>query len=304
MSAFGSFLGVYNDSYDLIVKSSQAMIALSAVALIGGAVQAYRYKSASPYVLVCVAALCYLIQGAINGSIDSQVGRFTDMVPPALAAYFFGALFPIVIWVLLFDIFRLAQSKSEGTTTWGLLKKELVGTFAGYIWAFIMAICDIAFIGSIGSLVNGSAGLSLSLAFNALRTCEFVTYGLWAFIPLYIYQQRNSWDVTRPFFRTFAVFAALVFCVTIGRTANLATSMNNLDGSQAMAAQAVDFVLARIFGVLGLYWVIAFGHTWVNNDSTPKDDVEQQQQQASPAPQAPAADNTKTEVSEHNNSSS
>lgn len=69
-------------------------------------------------------------------------------------------------------------------------------------------------------------------------------------------------------------------------------------GSQAVAAQAVDFVFARILGIFGLYWVIAFGHTWVNNDSTPKADVEQQQD-ASPAPQA-AADNTKTEVSEHN----
>lgn len=299
MSAFDSFLGIYNDSYDLIVKSSQAMIALSAVALIGGVVQAYRYKKSSPYVLVCIAALCYLIQGAINGSIDSQVGMFTDMVPPGLAAYFFSALFPILAWVLLLDIFRLAHPKSEGTTTWGLLKSELAGTFSGYLWAFIMVICDIAVVGSMGSLVNGSAGLSLSLAFNALRTLQFVTYGLWAFIPLYIYQQRASWNVTRPFFRSFAVFAALVFCVTIGRTAYLATVMNNLDGSQAVAAQAVDFVLARIFGVFGLYWVIAFGHTWVNNDdSTPKADVEQQQQDASsPAPQ-PAADNTKTEVSE------
>ncbi|CDS07501.1 hypothetical protein LRAMOSA01450 [Lichtheimia ramosa] len=298
MSSFGSFLGIYNDSYDLIVKSSQAMIALSAVALIGGVVQAYRYKKSSPYVLVCFAALCYLIQGAINGSIDSQVGRFIDMVPPALSAYFFGALFPILVWVLLLDIFRLAHPKSEGTTTWKLLKTELVCTFSGYIWAFIMFICDIAVVGSLGSLVNGSAGLSLSLAFNALRTLEFVTYGLWAFIPLYIYQQRASWNITRPFFRSFAVFAALVFCVTIGRTANLATSMNNIDGSQAVAAQAVDFVFARILGIFGLYWVIAFGHTWVNNDSTPKADVEQQQD-ASPAPQA-AADNTKTEVSEHN----
>ncbi|KAI7881015.1 hypothetical protein K492DRAFT_194640 [Lichtheimia hyalospora FSU 10163] len=250
MSSFGGLFGITSDSYDLMIKSSQAM-------------------RATPYGLVCLAAFCYLLQAAINCSLSSQTGTSTDMVSRSLAAYFFGPLFPILAWVLVLDTFRSAYTKMEETTTWVVLKSDLVGTFAGYLWAFIMVICDIAFVGSIGS-----GNLSQSTLSNALHIREFVTYGLWGFVPLYIYQQYSRWNVTRAFFRSFAIFATLVILVTIGRTINTAVSMNNLDGSQAMAAEATDFVLARILGVIGLYWVIAFGHTWVNNgDSITQDNV-------------------------------
>lgn len=269
MSSLGGLYGITTDTIDLVIKSSQAMIALSVVALVGGLIQANRYDTRHPYMLVCIAALCYLIQAALNNSLSSPAGPYTNVMPRLLAAYFFGPLFPILAWVLVLDIFRMVQPKTEGTSTWDILKRDLPGTLAGYIWAFILAICDAAYVGSMGS-----ATLTQGTLLDAIHTSEVVTYGLWGFLPLYIYQQMKSWNVSHHFIGSFAVLVILVLLVTIGCTISQAIKMNGIDGSSAMASQVVDFVMSRIFGIIGLYWVIAFGHTWVHNEDTANSDGE------------------------------
>ncbi|CDH59299.1 mfs general substrate transporter [Lichtheimia corymbifera JMRC:FSU:9682] len=232
------------------------MIALSAVALVGSLIQAHRYDTIGLYVLVCIAAICLLIEGAVNCSLESQGGSYADAIPRVIAGYLLGPLFPAIAWVVLMESFR---GMVDPATAWhDSLPGDMLGTF---MWAFLLVSWSIA---CIPGLVRVPSPLTESALSDIMQTPTVTTYGLWGFLPLYVYRQIKRWNVCRPLIRSFAVFVTLVFLVTIGRNIFQAIIVNDIEGSHAMAAQVVDFV-TRIFGIICLYWVIAFGHTWRYN---------------------------------------
>ncbi|KAG2222951.1 hypothetical protein INT45_012929 [Circinella minor] len=265
MSIFGGIFAEYMDSYDLHVKSGQAMVAFSAVTLIASVVQGYRYYKKAPlpyYTLSGLGAFTYLIGSSIVGSLDQQSGTLDEMVPKAFASYFFGSIFPPILWTLVFYVYQAMLPVGQGEKIlYGYVNTKLWGTAFGYLWAFIIFICAIGFVGTAGTLFN-STSMSYNMiqqALNAIRTAQFVNFGLWAFIALYAYQHYISYDYMRPILRSFYVFSVLAFFVVIGRTV---VTSNVGDQSAAIAVEAVYFVFAELFGLAALGVVLAFGHTW------------------------------------------
>ena len=265
MSVFNGIFAEYRNSYDLHVKSGQAMIAFSAVTLIATAVQGYRYYKKAPlpyYILSGLGAFTYLIESSIAGSLDQRSGSLEELVPKALASYFFGSIFPPILWSLVFYVFQAMLPADQGEKVlFGYANTKLWGTLFGYVWAFIIFICAIGFVGTAGTLLN-STSISYNMmqqVVNAARTAQFVNFGLWAFIVLYAYQHYISYDYMRPIFRTFSVFSVLAAFVVIGRTAVTANVGNR---SAAIAVEAVNFVFSQLFGLAALGIVLAFGHTW------------------------------------------
>ena len=310
MSIFNGIFAEYMDSYDLHVKSGQAMIAFSAVTLIATAVQGYRYYKKAPlsyYILSGLGAFTYLIESSISGSLDQQAGALEEMVPKALANYFFQSIFPPVLWTLVFYVFQAMLPAGQGEQVlFGFANTKLWGSFFGYVWAFIIFICAIGFVGTAGTLLNSNS-ISYNMlqqAMNAIRTAQFVNFGLWAFIVLYAYQYYISYDSMCPIHRTFSVFSVLAVFVVIGRTA---VTSNVGDESTAIAVEAVNFIFAQLFGLAALGIVLVFGHTWQPKEGAEKPvlpttvqdtqtTTEQQHQQ--PANPSSATVGDKTEVDE------
>ncbi|KAI9492833.1 hypothetical protein BDB00DRAFT_826595 [Zychaea mexicana] len=271
MSSFGGLFVGYTDSYDLHVKTGQAMIALSAVTLIAGVVQGVRHRKPLPlYILACLGAFTYLLQAAITGSLNQSMGELEGMFPPAMAAYFFGSIFPPIAWIIVFYTFQAALPAGEGRKVlWGFANTKLISTFLGYLWAFIIIVAAVGFAGTAGSIVNrGSISYSTyRQALNAYHTAQFVNYGLWAFWAFFIHQMWESYAYVRPFLYTFAGYVFLVFLIVVGRT--VATSSAG-DESAAVSIEAVNFVLAQLFGLFALGIVITVGHTWTVSEGSSK----------------------------------
>lgn len=234
------------------------MIALSAVALVGGLIQAHRYDTIRLYMLVCIASICLLIQAAVNSSLESQGGSYTDAIPRVFAGYLLGPLFPAFAWLVLMESFRRMVEPKWDT----FMKDDLPGDLlTSYGWAFFLVAAIVFFLPSLAQVPSPLTQSTLS---DVTKPNNIATYGLWGFLPFYVYRQIKRWNVCRSFIRSFGVFVTLVFLITIGRNVSQAIIVNDIEGSHAMAAQVVDFV-TRIFGIICLYWVIAFGHTWRYN---------------------------------------
>ncbi|KAI7852774.1 hypothetical protein BDC45DRAFT_512513 [Circinella umbellata] len=311
MSIFSGILyGDYMDSYDLQVKLSQAMIALSTVTLIASVVQGYRYYKKAPlpyYILSGLGAATYLIGLSIAGSLNQQSGTLEEMISKTMASYFFKSIFPPILWILVFYVYQVMLPAGQGEKVlYGYVNTKLWGTAFGYLWGFIIIICAIGFVGTMGTLLNATYidYKMVQQALNAIRTAQFVNFGLWAFIALYAYQHYVSYDSMRPILRPFYVFSVLAFFVVIGRT--VVTSNISVDQSTAIAVEAVNFVFAELFGLAALGVVLAFGHTWQSEKNTEnpvlpttvQNSQATTEQQAQPTNPSSATVGEKTEVNE------
>ncbi|KAI9262251.1 hypothetical protein BDA99DRAFT_560113 [Phascolomyces articulosus] len=292
MSSTGSFGGVYleyMDSYDLHVKTGQAMIALSAVTLIATGVQWYLKRGPlGYYILVGLGAFVYLIEGAIAGSLDQNYGQVDEMFPKAMASYFFGSIFPPIIWILVFYVFQTMIPQGQGEKVlYGYVNTNLWGTLAGYLWSFIVIVSAVGFAGTAGHIIDSADSVGfgnyqsfVQQAMNAYRTAQFINFGLWAYLVFYAVQMYLSLSYMGPILRTFSIFSTFAFFVIIGRTA---AASNVGDESAAVAVEAVYFVFSQLFGLVALGIVLAFGHTWKPAEEGPVlpatvQDTEQQQQ--------------------------
>ncbi|KAI8147191.1 hypothetical protein BJV82DRAFT_598104 [Fennellomyces sp. T-0311] len=295
MSAVGGLVIASREQFILHVQSAQAMIALSAVTLIGSGVQAYRYRRIMPYTLIAVASFSLLIQAAITGSMDQSTREIEGVLSAAIAAYFFGAIVPIIAFVLVFYTFQAALPSGQGKTVlYGYVNSKLYGTFMGYLWAFILFISTIGFVGTVASLAFSSS-LSMSSyrsAVNAVYTGQFINYGLWAFFAFFGYQLWESWGYIRHFLYTFAAYVGLLFLVVIGKSVGASYSAIMTDPK---STEAAEFAMGRLFMIFALVVVLVFGHTWTASDDQPVLPTTAPVQQQ-PNPSSASAD--KTEVTE------
>ncbi|KAI9316222.1 hypothetical protein BX666DRAFT_2027784 [Dichotomocladium elegans] len=259
----------YYNTPSLYAATSKAMIVLSAVAIVGCHLHYAKYRFIMPYIILNVVSLVCLLQAglqlrvsageSISGIPMSPPSLSSDTTAAALASQFFGLVYPPLAWCIVLDSFRLSQARS---TT----RVYQMALGFGYLWTLTMIVGAIACV-SVYHL-NGA-----EMAFSGLF--QFVTYGLWVFVGLFILDSYIAWTRVKHFYKGLAVYALLLVLVNIGRAASLVIILQqqmDVMSADVTTAFKIDFALSRIVGILAIYWAILVCHRWrtikENNNGT------------------------------------
>ncbi|KAI7866272.1 hypothetical protein BDF14DRAFT_1816070 [Spinellus fusiger] len=245
---------------------------LGAATTFGAIVQLKRHGLRHLFFPIIIAGLCYLLVGSITageggqflglrsgGSIFSNQGLSYMLI----AHDFFQGVIPPILWLLVFVTYHAvtpSDPELNGYRKW--IKHNTVFILFGYVWIFILIICELAGSASLGSLYNGttnyaSDGETLSAYISTAQTLQLTSYGLW---PLFAISGIQAWIVLKHinhFSITFGVYHILLLFVVIGSTVVTSTGSVNW-----RAYVAISFLFLGLVGIAALWLVLKYGITW------------------------------------------
>ncbi|KAI9009952.1 hypothetical protein CLU79DRAFT_774692 [Phycomyces nitens] len=253
---------------------------LSALIIVSAFVQFKNYGHKHLYIPVIAAATCYLINGCLAATVgqiitttiaDQEPWTFQDLTTRELLRDFFSDSFAPISWLIVFETYRLivVPSSVESPVLANENKKwsaSMISTYLAYLWIALLLICEVVGLVSLSQLPAGSPETRVyqQLATSA-KIFLFTSFGLWLLPVLSIIQAKISSRCVRPFISTFGAYQFLLFLVVIGRTMKMLSL-----ATFRQTYRTIEFAFVDIFGLIGLSFVIMFGHTWTRSNPNVK----------------------------------